>query len=103
MIARRTVHAQDLIGRQVAAMNGRSIGRIEEMRVDPGRGVFEVLEVLIGTGGLLERLSMTRPLGQRSNVIVARWDQIDLSDSLRPRLTCAVDELAVRSPPPRRR
>jgi sporulation protein YlmC with PRC-barrel domain len=90
-----TIHVQDLIGRQVIAMNGRPVGRIEELRVDPGRGVFEVMAVVLGTGGLLERLSIARSFGRRSKTIVARWDQIDLADPLRPKLTCKVEELEI--------
>ena len=101
MSAVRTIRVQDLIGRQAVALNGRRIGRIEELRVEPGRGTFELMEVLIGTGGLLERLSVIRPrLTRRSRALVARWDQIDLSDPMHPKLTCGVDELIVKSPPP---
>ena len=101
MSAIRTIRVQDLIGGHVVALNGRRIGRIEELRVEPGRGTFELVEVLIGTGGLLERLSVMRlRLMRRSRTIVASWDQIDLSDPMHPKLTCVIDELVVKSPPP---
>jgi hypothetical protein len=77
------------VGRRVRAKNGRSIGRLEEVRAT---------EFLIGPGAFLERLGMharslfgfaIHPHGYR-----ARWDQVDLSDPRRPRLTCPLEELA---------
>jgi len=35
---RAACHVQDLLGRRVVAMNGRPIGRIEEIRTTCGRG-----------------------------------------------------------------
>ena len=62
------LHLADVLGR-----NGQRMGRIEE----------------------LERMNLgvKMILGLRGGGYVARWDQIDLSDPDRPRLTCAVDEL----------
>jgi len=49
----------------------------------------------IGVAGLLERmnLGLRMILGLRGGGYVARWDQLDLSDPERPRLTCPVEEL----------
>jgi len=94
MRAPRRVCVQDLLGRPVVAMNGRRVGRLEELRVDPSHDSFDVLAFVIGPQGLLERLSIpSRWFGRRAAPIVARWDQIDISDPTRPKLTCPVDEL----------
>jgi sporulation protein YlmC with PRC-barrel domain len=96
--SRHQVCVQDLLGRPVVAKNGRRVGRLEELRVDPTEGSFDVLEFVIGTGGLLERLSVRGTVfGRRATSLVARWDQIDISDPTRPTLTCSVDELESRS------
>ena len=73
MNATREIHLDRLLGREVLGRNGQRMGRIEE----------------------LERMNLgvKMILGLRGGGYVARWDQINLSDPDRPRLTCAVDEL----------
>jgi hypothetical protein len=52
-----------------------------------------VSEYLLGPAALLERLAVQLSVtGARGHRV--RWDQLDVSDPRRPRLTCAVDELA---------
>jgi hypothetical protein len=87
------VRVEDLIGKRVVALNGRRIGHLEEIRANSR---FEVQDVLLGAGALLERLSAYLPwrAGHRRTLVV-RWDQIDLTDPQRLRLTCAVDEIRV--------
>jgi hypothetical protein len=88
------MHLELLIGRQVLAMNGRSIGRIEELRAeDRGHGPA-VSVVCIGPAALLERLSAPVALliGRRQGYL-ARVNQIDFSDPKRPRLRVSVSEL----------
>jgi hypothetical protein len=89
------VRLDRLVGRRVLGLNNRPAGRLEEFRAElRGRGCV-ITEVVIGGGGLLERLGVGvkllfgRPLGGR----IARWDQLDLSNPERPRLTCSFDEL----------
>ena len=84
-----------LIGRQVLAGNNRRVGRLEEFRADVRGGACVVTEMVIGVAGLLERLGLgvKMVLGKKRGGYVARWDQIDLSDPVRPRLTCSVTEL----------
>ena len=91
----RTVRLEHLLGRQVLARNNRPVGRLEEFRVEVHNGTWRVTEYVIGQAGLLERLGvgLRLVLGLRIGGHVARWDQIDISDPDRPRLTCAVEEL----------
>jgi hypothetical protein len=91
----REVRLDQLLGRQVRAGNNRGVGRIEECRADVRGGVCEVTGFVIGVAGLFERLGLGVKLllGRRGDGYVARWDQLDLSDPERPRLTCRVDEL----------
>jgi sporulation protein YlmC with PRC-barrel domain len=96
------IHAELLLGCKVRAMNGRVIGRLEEIRVkDEARGCF-VNEFLTGSYGMLERLgslsigrSILRVLGARNKNSSYRisWDKLDLSDPQNPRLLCEVSEL----------
>ena len=86
----REIYAELLLGRNVIALNGRAVGRIEEMRVGDHA---DITEFHIGRTALLERLAM--PLvgrGKRTGYRVP-WDKLDLSDPMRPRLKCTVDEL----------
>jgi hypothetical protein len=85
-----------LIGRQVLTANNRSLGRLEECRVARRGSSWVLTEWLIGPAGLFERLG----LGARvvlgiahGGSFVARWDQLDLANPDRPRLTCAVEDL----------
>ncbi len=85
-----------LIGRRVVAMNGRAVGRIEELRADTRDGAAVVQGICIGADAALERFSvrfaMAPPPRQRSGYLV-RPGQIDLSDPGRPRLLVPVAEL----------
>jgi len=87
------IRAEILLNRRVRAKNGRVIGRIEEIRVEQHGDAYEVTEYVLGAGGLFERLAVINPLGRGATALVARWDQIDLADSFRPRLTCERAEL----------
>lgn len=98
---RQEIHLELLIGKQVFAMNGRAIGRLEEVRAEIKRGDCHVSEFLIGTYGMLERLSVwriwraiLRTLGIRRQGYRVGWEQLDLTDPSRPQLKCRVDELA---------
>jgi hypothetical protein len=53
------------------------------------------MEYVIGAAGLMERLGVGFKLlfGKAGAGYVARWDQLDISDPERPRLTCGVEEL----------
>jgi sporulation protein YlmC with PRC-barrel domain len=99
---RQEIHLELLLGKRVFALNGQSIGRLEEVRAElNARGHCFVTEFLIGSYAFLERLSAFR-MGReimrtlrlrRKEGYRVRWEQLDLSDPRRPRLLCEVDEL----------
>ena len=100
-MSKRELHVELLLGEKVFAMNGLSIGRLEEIRTESNRGHFYVKEFLVGKYAVLERLAAWRigrallhVFGARqSEGYRIRWDQLDLSDPRRLRLMCEVDEL----------
>ena len=84
-----------VLGRRVIALNGRSIGRLEECRARKDPSGWIVTEYVIGAAGLWERLHIGARLvlGLKMRGYVARWDQLALSDTAPIRVTCPVDEL----------
>jgi hypothetical protein len=94
-----------LVGRKVRADNGEVIGRIEELRAEREGDYYVVTEFHLGPTALIEALAV-RHLGftlpGRVHGYRVRWDQLDLSNQERPRLTCPVEELE-RIGAPRRR
>jgi sporulation protein YlmC with PRC-barrel domain len=98
---RQEIHLELLLGKKVFALNGQSIGRLEEARAELNeRGHAFVAEFLVGSYAILQRLSVwrigraiLRTLHVRKNTYRVNWDQIDLSDPQRPQLKCEVDEL----------
>jgi len=91
----REVRLDRLLGRQVLARNNQPVGRLEEFRAEKRGAACLITEYVIGVTGLAERLGVRVKLlfGQHGGGYVARWDQLDLSDPDRPRLTCSVEEL----------
>jgi hypothetical protein len=89
------LYLDQLLGRTVVAGNNRRIGRLEEFRSEQRGDYFYIVELVIGSAGLLERLNVgvKALFGMSGHGKVARWDQIDISDPERLRLTCSVDEL----------
>jgi sporulation protein YlmC with PRC-barrel domain len=95
------IHLELLIGKRVFGLNGRPLGRLEEVRAElNNRGHCFVSEFLIGSYAVLERLSVwrigraiLRTLHVQKRGYRVRWEQLDLSDPRRPQLTCGVDEL----------
>jgi hypothetical protein len=91
------VNLELLLGRRVRARNGRSVGRIEEFRVERRGDAYEVVEYLLGPGALARRLGVVgRLLRPAPRALIARWDQIDVTDIGRPVLTTTVDQLTER-------
>jgi hypothetical protein len=86
---------EDLLGREVLAANNRLVGRIEEFRAERDGKGCAITGFVIGAAGLVERLGVAARslVGVRGRGRVARWDQLDLSNPERPRLTCPLDEL----------
>ena len=99
MAAAREIQLELLLGCKVLARNGRAVGRIEEMVAEERDGELMLTEYHLGSYAVLERLSVS-PVARallgllrlRKGYRVA-WDQLDLSDVTRPRLTCALSEL----------
>jgi hypothetical protein len=89
------VRLDRLLGRQLVGRNNRPAGRLEEFRAEMRGGVCVITEFVIGGAGLVERLGVGVKLlfGRERGGHVARWDQVDLSDPDRPRLTCSLEEL----------
>ncbi len=92
---RQEFYLDRLLGRVVVAGNNRPVGRLEEFHTEEGGGSFCIMECVIGSAGLMERLNVgvKALFGLRVGGKVARWDQIDISDPEHPRLTCSVNEL----------
>lgn len=100
-MSKRELHVELLLGEKVFAVNGVSIGRLEEIRTEVNRGHYYVTEFLVGSYAVLERIAawrigraVLRVVGaQRKEGYRIRWDQLDLSDPQRLKLMCEIDEL----------
>lgn len=92
----REVRLHELLGREVLAANNRRVGLLEEFRAEVKGNACEITGFVIGVAGLSERLGLGVKMifGKGGGGYLARWDQLDLSDPHRPRLTCSVDELS---------
>jgi hypothetical protein len=92
----RTVRLDRAVGRRVLALNRRSMGRLEEIRVEPDGGDWVITEYVIGRAGLLQRLHLGLRLLvglTREQGFVARWDQLSIDRPEQPQLLCHVSEL----------
>ena len=101
-MAKQEIHVERLIGKRVYALNGRSIGRLQEMRAEMERNQCYVQEFLVGSYAMFERLSALSlgrtllalfGLGKGRNGYRVPWSELDLSDPEHPRLRCKVSEL----------
>jgi hypothetical protein len=85
-----------LLGRGVLTANNRRLGRLEEFRAERRGSDWVINEYVIGAAGMLERLGLgvRLILGlEGGGGYIARWDQLDLSNPDKPRLTCPVESL----------
>src|SRR5215216_5751614 len=98
------VRLELLLNRRVRAINGRVIGRLEEVLAETAEDKCFVTEYLVGAYGFLERFAawpLSRSILQvfrlkkRDGGYRVRWDQLDLNDPGRPRLRCNVQELSL--------
>jgi hypothetical protein len=90
------VRVDRLLGRDVHTANNRQLGRLEEFRAERRGSDWIVTEYIIGAAGLAERLGLgvRLILGiNRASGYVARWDQMDLTNPDRLRITCPVMDL----------
>ena len=100
MIHKR-LHLEQILGRKVIDIDGKSAGRIEEFRAEDRDGETVITHYLLGRQGLWERLSIPglahsalRPLGARGEAThKVPWDKMDLSDPKHPKLRCRKDEV----------
>jgi len=101
MMSKQEVHLELLLGARVYTANGKTLGRLEDFRVEQEKGTAFLVEYLVGTYALFDRLSaliifrsLLNALGWRSKSgYKIPWDKLDLSDVSHPQIVCAVDEL----------
>lgn len=94
------VHVERLLGRKVIDSEGRTAGRIEEMRAEVVDGELAVTEFHLGSAALLERvgsvviqLPLFRLFGSTKPARSVPWNLVDLSDPRHPRLRGRLDEI----------
>ncbi len=90
------IHLELLLGQKVRDTRGRSVGRIEDVAAERENLDCVVEEFHLGPHALLERLSLRLIRifrGRSHGVRRVPWNRLDLSDPVRPRLTCTLEEL----------
>jgi len=83
----RRFRLDDLVGRMVRDAEGRSVGRVYDMRAEERNGELAIVEYHVGSAALLERvgLSMLRLIGlHRITPCKVPWDRLDISDPDHP-------------------
>ena len=97
----REIQVQHLLGRKARDIDGRLVGRVEELLVKNENGEFVVLEYHLGPAAWLERITgaagqlpLFKHLSRNSRVEYrVRWDLMDLTDLDHPRVMVARDQL----------
>jgi hypothetical protein len=101
-MATRNINVELLLDKEVKDSEGRSAGRIEEIRARREGEEIVVESYHLGPEALLERLAapvvrlpLFRVLGlhRHAHGWRVRWDQMDLSDPEKPVLRCPREEL----------
>lgn len=101
-MAKREVNIELILGKRVLAINGKAIGRLEEIHAELEKGECFVKEYRVGSYAVLERLaalSIGREIlhlfgaKRRGGGYRVPWDKMDLTDPQKPRLLCSVQEL----------
>src|SRR3954447_25468472 len=91
-----------VLNSRVRALNGRVIGRLEEVIAERENDVCYVTDYLVGVYGWIERLAAWRiardvfralRLAKRDCGYRVGWHQLDVSDPSNLRLRCKVEEL----------
>ena len=88
-MTRKRIRFDDLLGRVVRDADGRSVGRIYEVRAEEQGDDLVVVEYHLGTAALLERVgvSLLRVIGlDRTHLKKVAWDRLDISDPDHPTL-----------------
>jgi sporulation protein YlmC with PRC-barrel domain len=93
-------HVEHLLGRRIVDVDGHVVGRLEEMNAEIVDGEMVVTEFHIGTAALVERvgafvtqLPFFRHIPFSRHGYRVPWQQLDLSDTLHPRVRVRRDEL----------
>jgi len=97
-MAAQEINLELLLGRKVFALNGKSIGRLEEVCAELSPGECHVTEFLVGDYAMFERLSawtIARSFLSLFGSLIKSgyripWDKLDLSDPKHLKLTCKV-------------
>jgi sporulation protein YlmC with PRC-barrel domain len=96
------IKVQLLVGTKVHDVDGKKVGRIEEIRVERQEAALLVESYLIGVSALIDRLSartLVRPIRRflRARRIYSvyeiPWQEMDLTDPKRPVLKIAQREM----------
>jgi sporulation protein YlmC with PRC-barrel domain len=96
------IKIQLLVGTKVHDIDGKKVGRIEEVRVERQETALLVESYLIGVSALIDRLSartLVRPIGRflRArhiySVYEVPWQEMDITDPKRPVLKIAQREM----------
>ena len=97
---KQEIKVELILGKRVRAMNGKSIGHLEEIRAELKQGECFVQEYHVGSYAAFERLAaltigraILHLFGAKSEGYRVPWDKLDLSDPEKPRLLCSVQEL----------
>jgi hypothetical protein len=98
-------HVEHLLGRRVVDVDGRGVGRLEELRAEIVDGDLAVTEFHVGAGALLERigafvkqLRLFRYIPFSRRMYRVRWQDFDLSDPLHPRVRVRREDLEQADP-----
>ena len=102
----REARVEELVGRKVYDVNGKKVGRIEELVAEQQGTELVLLEVHVGPGALLERvidlasiIPFSGPIQRQLNHLRRiPWHNLDLSDPRHPRCTVSREELKVEAP-----
>lgn len=98
-----TVNLEHLVGRRVLSLRGKTVGRIEEIRVERDGDDVVVTEFHVGIFAAFERLSASAigiamldlfRLRHRDCMYRIPWDRLDITDPARPRLRCTLEQLS---------
>ena len=97
-----------LLGKQVYDLDGKAVGRVEEIRAEARGAALCVVEYHIGAYSLFERLSALAigravltafGAAKPGSKKLVPWDKLDIHDSEYLRLTCHMSALMAPNPP----
>jgi sporulation protein YlmC with PRC-barrel domain len=92
----KNVRIDLMVGRMVHDREGKRVGRISEVRVEPQADALEVVEYHLGAAAMLGRIGLTtrRLVGlSLGEPIRVPWQRIDISDPEHPVFDGLADEL----------